>query len=116
VGIFGSKKDEAKRDAPKADFGTVRGGSPEPPRPKPKADFGNVRSGGSSTAPPAPVEAPPEPQYETYVVASGDSLSKIAKRFYGKATLWPRIHEANKDLIKNPDLIHPGWTLKIPKL
>ena len=44
----------------------------------------------------------------------GDSLSKIAKRFYGDAQQWRKIFEANKDQIKNPDLIHPGQTFRIP--
>lgn len=78
---------------------------------KPKADFSDVK-GGSSTS--APVPAPPVPAERTYTVVSGDSLSKIAKREYGDAKLWPRIFEANKDIIKNPDLIHPGQVLKIP--
>ena len=51
---------------------------------------------------------------QTYTVVSGDSLSKIAKRYYGDANQWPRIHEANRDQIKNPDLIHPGQKLRIP--
>ena len=45
---------------------------------------------------------------------AGDSLSKIAKHFNGDANKWHRIHEANRDLIKNPDLIHPGQKLTIP--
>jgi len=43
-----------------------------------------------------------------------DSLSKIAKREYGDAGKWRRIYEANQDVIKDPDLIYPGQTLKIP--
>ena len=88
---------------------------------KPKADFSNVQSGSSSTAaepaPSLPPLAPPlgtTGQSATYVVVAGDSLSKIAKRFYGDANKWPRIHEANADQIKNPDLIHPGQKLTIP--
>ena len=83
---------------------------------KPKADFSNVQSGSSTTsavpaAPaPPPVSAPPQ----TYTVVAGDSLSKIAKRHYGDANKWPRIYEANRDQIKNPDLIHPGQKLTIP--
>ncbi len=46
-----------------------------------------------------------------YTVVSGDSLSKIGKT-YGVS--WQTIYEANKDLIKNPDVIQPGWQLKIP--
>ena len=53
------------------------------------------------------------PAGKTYTVVRGDSLSKIAKRFYGDATKWPRIHEANRDLIKNPDLIYPGQELRL---
>lgn len=65
-------------------------------------DFSNVQSGGSSTA------------TRIYVVKSGDSLSKIAKREYGDAGAWNAIFEANKDQIKDPNLIHPGQKLKIP--
>ena len=76
---------------------------------KPRADFSNVKAGGSSTAP-----APAQPAARTYTVAAGDSLSKIAKSVYGDAKQWRKIFEANKDQIKNPDLIHPGQVLKIP--
>jgi len=49
---------------------------------------------------------------EEYVVVKGDNLTKIGKK-YGMG--WKEIYEANKDLIKNPDLIHPGDKLKIPR-
>jgi nucleoid-associated protein YgaU len=75
---------------------------PDPKEP----DFSDVESGGSSTAPPAG---------RTYTVVKGDSLSKIAKRFYGDAQKWRTIYEANKDSIKNPDLIYPGQTFRIPE-
>lgn len=68
----------------------------------PDPDFSAVNSGSSSNA------------FQQYTVASGDSLSRIAQRFYGDAKLWPLIHAANPDLIKNPDLIQVGWTLAIP--
>ena len=79
---------------------------------KDKPDFSDVQTGGSSTAP----RAPDAPSAEaTYTVVSGDSLSKIAKHHYGDANQWRRIFEANRDQIKDPDLIHPGQVLKIPR-
>lgn len=88
---------------------------------KKKADFSDVVAGGSSTAPPAdrsaaPAQAAPNVAdvEKTYTVVAGDTLSKIAKREYGDASKWHRIYEANKDTIKNPDLIYPGQTFKIP--
>ena len=74
---------------------------------QPKADFSDVEGGSSSTA--------PAPSGRSYTVVKGDSLSKIAKQFYGDAGEWKKIYEANKDLIKNPDLIRPGQKLKIPE-
>jgi nucleoid-associated protein YgaU len=65
-------------------------------------DFSNVKSGSSSTA------------TTVYEVKPGDSLSKIAKAHYGKASDWQRIFEANRDVVKDPDMIHPGQRLKIP--
>jgi nucleoid-associated protein YgaU len=51
-------------------------------------------------------------QPEEYVVVSGDNLTKIGKKF---GMPWKDIYEANKDQIKNPDLIHVGARLKIPR-
>ena len=82
--------------------------------PEPKPDFSNVSAGGSSTAPAASQPTATIGSDRTYVVVKGDSLSKIAKREYGDANKWRAIYEANKDLIKDPDLIYPGQTLKIP--
>jgi nucleoid-associated protein YgaU len=86
---------------------------------KKKADFSNVQSGGASTAPgarPADLEqdAPAAATRRSYTVKSGDTLSKIAQREYGDASDWRKIYEANKDTIKNPDLIYPGQTFIIP--
>ncbi len=49
---------------------------------------------------------------ESYTVKSGDSLSKIATSYDGVS--WQEIFEANKDIISDPNLIHPGQVLKIP--
>ena len=59
----------------------------------------NLKVNGSSTTP------------QEYEVQKGDNLSKIASK-YGVS--WKQIYESNKDIIKNPDLIQPGWKLKIP--
>jgi nucleoid-associated protein YgaU len=50
----------------------------------------------------------------SYTVQSGDSLSKIAKRFYGDANLYPKIFEANRDQLSDPDKIRVGQSLKLP--
>jgi len=78
-----------------------------------KPDFSDVVSGSSSTA--SPLSSPAPSGARSYVVQSGDSLSKIAKKFYGDANAWRRIFEANQNRIKNPDLIQPGWKLEIPE-
>ena len=49
-----------------------------------------------------------------YTVVKGDTLSKIAKEFYGDASKYPVIFEANRPMLKDPDLIYPGQVLRIP--
>jgi len=51
-----------------------------------------------------------------YEVQKGDTLGKIAAKFYGDAKKYTIIYENNKNIIKNPDLIQVGWKLKIPKI
>ena len=51
---------------------------------------------------------------EVYTVQSGDSLSKIAKRFYGDAGAYNKIFEANRDQLNDPDKIQPGQQIKLP--
>ena len=59
-------------------------------------------------------QSQPEAQY--YTVVRGDTLSKIAKQYYGDANKYPAIFEANKPMLKSPDLIYPGQMLRIPPL
>ena len=95
-------------DPKKPDFSNVQSGvSSTAPEAK-KADFSNVQSGVESTAPKV------DPPAQTYTVNKGDTLSKIAKEFYGSANRWHEIYDANRDQISNPDLIKPGQVLKIP--
>lgn len=53
---------------------------------------------------------------DTYTVKAGDTLSKIAKQFYGDARKYSIIFEANRNILKDPNIIHPGQILRIPKL
>ncbi|WP_375324003.1 LysM peptidoglycan-binding domain-containing protein [Flagellimonas sp. GZD32] len=54
--------------------------------------------------------------YAIHTVKSGESLSLIAKHYYGDPMKYTKIFEANTDQLKNPDLIHPDQVLKIPNL
>lgn len=67
----------------------------------------------SSLPQPAP-PAPAAPEEKTYTVKSGDTLSKIAKEFYGNANEYHKIFEANTDQLDSPDKIQVGQELKIP--
>ena len=53
--------------------------------------------------------------FAQHTVVAGDTLSAIAQHVYGNASQWPRIFEANRDQILNPNLIFPGQTLRIPQ-
>jgi len=57
-----------------------------------------------------------EPEAQFYTVEKGDYLSKIAKKVYGDASKYNVIFEANKPMLKDPDLIYPGQVLRIPNL
>ncbi len=63
----------------------------------------------------APVEEE-EPVAQFHTVVRGDTLSKIAKKFYGDAMKYPVIFEANKPMLTHPDKIYPGQVLRIPQL
>lgn len=63
-----------------------------------------------------PVAEPPAPEKQFYTVKKGDYLSKIAKEVYGNAGKYNVIFEANRPMLKDPDLIYPGQVLVIPAL
>lgn len=74
---------------------------------------GNVQ--GVSDVDASQVSSPAAAQdVQYYTIQSGDSLSKIAKEFLGDAMDYPKIFEANKEVIKDPDLIYPGQKIRIP--
>ena len=67
---------------------------------------------------PAPAEAPAAdaaPAARTYTVQEGDTLSAIAEQFYGKASAYRKIFEANQDKMESPDLVRVGTELVIPE-
>lgn len=92
----------------KADFSNVQSKvtSTEQEQKQAKADFSNVQSKVTSTE-----EAVGQ---QTYTVQKGDTLSHISQQFYGKASAWNQIFEANRDQLDDPDRIQPGQVLKIP--
>lgn len=55
-----------------------------------------------------------EPEGRFHTVASGDTLSAIAKKYYGDANKYNGIFEANKPMLTHPDKIYPGQVLRIP--
>ncbi len=109
-----------------------------PPAPAPESSFKSMFSPAEAEAAelkpspaPQPSQQAPEPaeravqpsepvqpqvEMQTYTIKSGDTLSKIAKQFYGQANKYMVIFEANRDVIKDPDRIYPGQTIRIPPL
>ncbi len=57
---------------------------------------------------------PADEPVEFYTIRSGDTLGKIAKQYYGDAMKYPRIFEANREVIEDPDKIYPGQRIRIP--
>jgi len=92
---------------------TVRGIAPDQAtREKIVLCCGNV-AGVASVNDQLTVEVPVE-ESKYYTVKSGDTLSKIAKEFYGNANAYMQIFEANKPMLSHPDKIYPGQNLRIP--
>ena len=113
-------------------LGTACGGGSSPPAPTQAPGAAASPSPGvvstavkpslvPVTASPSPVGAtavatkPAATGGETYAVVSGDTLLTIAEKFYGDATLWRRIYDANTDVIgSNPDALQIDMKLRIP--
>ena len=74
---------------------------------------GNVMGVGEVKAEEAAAKLDDGTQY--YIIKSGDTLSAIAKQFYGDANKYPKIFEANREVIKDANLIFPGQKIRIPK-
>lgn len=97
-------------------YGTERGPDFRNVNSTPGPDFRNVDSNVRSTEQPigGGGSGGTGGYDRTYTVVAGDTLSHIAQRFYGKASRWPAIFEANRDKLSDPDRIHPGQVLRIP--
>jgi nucleoid-associated protein YgaU len=95
----------------KADFSDVQSNVQSTEQVSQKADFSDVQSTVSSTETITSATAPAE---QSYTVQKGDTLSHIAKQFYGKSSRWNAIFEANRDQLDDPDKIQPGQVLRIP--
>ena len=70
-------------------------------------------------APSSPVPSPspgtPSPGTDVYTVEPGDTMRSIAQKVYGDANSWPRLYDANRDMIgPDPDTLQPGTLLRIP--
>jgi len=63
---------------------------------------------------PEPKPEEPEEKAEIYEIVSGDTLGGIAKRYYGNASKYTTIFEANRDIISDPNKIYPGQKIRIP--
>ena len=64
----------------------------------------------------ADIRVSDESVYHRHTVKSGETLGKIAKHYYGDPMKYKQIFQANTNILKNPDLIHPNQELVIPKL
>jgi len=74
---------------------------------------GNVEGVAKVDASEVVVEEKQEVRVEIYEIQKGDSLWKIAQKFYGDGNKWKKIFEDNKEVIKDPDKIYPGQKIRI---
>ncbi len=64
---------------------------------------------------PAMDDAKAAMNFEKYTVQKGDTLQKISDKFYGTTKKWPKIFDANKDIVKGPNKLYPGQVINIPQ-
>jgi nucleoid-associated protein YgaU len=88
-------------------------GKEEPVKPRQPANAPRQTTPSVQT-PSSAQPTPASPAVREYTIKSGDSLSKIAKQYYGNAADWDKIYKANKDKIKDPNTIFPGQKIVIP--
>ena len=91
----------------KADFSGVTSRVDSSAEQSPRADFSGVSAMVDSSADMLGTDS--------YTIKRGDTLSAIAKSYYGEASAWKLVFEANREVIDDPDLIHPGQVIKLPR-
>lgn len=91
----------------------------------PTKEQGNVANGSVSATSASKATLPVNPDSVSYIIVGtktlytikeGETLTRVSLRFYGTKDLWPYIVKHNQDIIKNPDNVPYGTTLKIPEL
>lgn len=105
----GQGGDQARPSAPAGSAST----STLAPRATPSSPQAAAPAAQTASAANATPAAPSEER--THLVTQGDTLSTIAQRYYGDASKWEKIFDANRDLLPNPGSLKLGQTLKIPK-
>lgn len=96
---------------------TIKSGSASKPVTNVAPSKGGLMNSTSDSSRPSQATPPPTPPKvtkRTYTIKSGDTLWGIATRYYGKGSLYTKIYEANRSIIKNPNLIYPGQVITIP--
>ncbi len=88
------------------------------------ADANKIEAGQELIIPRAPVkviaqadvtQATPAVETGEYMVQKGDSLWKISIKAYNDGYQWTKVWEANKEIVKNPNVIEPGTLLVLPR-
>jgi LysM repeat protein len=88
--------------------------SPGPGSARPMPMRPGTPAAESAAVPPPAAPPAPAPEAKTYVVAEGDTLTKISRKFYGSSGRWEDILKANHDVMKDEKSLVVGSTIKIP--
>jgi nucleoid-associated protein YgaU len=99
----------------------IETGSHQPPELETKEMTASAGSEAAQTPPVTeeasrPQEPAKETEYTSYTIENGDTLQKISLKFYGTTRKWKMLYEENKDILKSPDKVYPGKTIRIPVL
>ncbi len=105
VELHGTAKSQAAKEKAALLAGNVKGVN--------SVNDDNLKVAGQQAA--ASASAPAQPATTYYTIEKGDTLSKIASRFYGDAQKYHQIFDANREVIQDPDKIYPGQKIRIPQ-